>query len=251
MRKLPPGSLPKKLLVDAIGAAVPHLERSAIASYRDASARQQNCVSCHNQYLPLLALAAVRQKGLPRDEDAAATIRGFIQSGSETLSPFSTEATFHPAPGHSVGYEFLALAAEGRPPTPGTDEQAHLLSASQLADGRWMNHFPRPPINTSDVGATALAIAALRTYPLPGRAAEIQDRIARARRWLESVKPRNHAEQVFQLLGLSWGGAEGAIVSRLGKALVATQREDGGWSQLPALPNVPLLPFHAQGLAKN
>ena len=95
--------------------------------------------------------------------------------------------------------------------------------------------MPRPPIQSSDVGATALAIHGLQRYPLPGRRAEFSQRVARARDWLWSVKADNHEQRVFQLLGLAWSGVSPARLQPLAQALLAEQRHDGGWSQLPAL----------------
>jgi hypothetical protein len=75
----------------------------------------------------------------------------------------------------------------------------------------------------------------LQRYPLPGRKAELAKQVERARRWLWMVKPQNHEERVYQLLGLSWAGEPANKLQALAKALVAEQRADGGWSQLPGL----------------
>jgi hypothetical protein len=98
-----------------------------------------------------------------------------------------------------------------------------------------LNSLPRPPIQSSDVGATALAIHALQKYPLPGRQAEFTKRVARARDWLRSVKPANNEERIYQILGLAWAGEASSKLQPLAKALLACQGNDGGWSQLATL----------------
>ena len=40
---------------------------------------------------------------------------------------------------------------------------------------------------------------------------------------------------LFQLLGLHWSGADRSVVSAKAQALLAAQRPDGGWAQLPSL----------------
>jgi hypothetical protein len=93
--------------------------------------------------------------------------------------------------------------------------------------------MPRPPIQTSDIGATALAVHALQRYPLPGRKAEFARQVDRARRWLLTQKPENNEGRIYQLLGLAWAGEPSSRLQNLAKALLADQRSDGGWSQLP------------------
>jgi len=111
----------------------------------------------------------------------------------------------------------------------------HHLSAIQGEDGRWFNNLPRPPIQSGDVSATALAIHALQHYPLPGRKVEFAKRVDRARRWLWTMKPENNEERVFQILGLAWAAEPAQRLQPLAKALLAEQRSDGGWSQLSTL----------------
>jgi hypothetical protein len=111
----------------------------------------------------------------------------------------------------------------------------HHLTVIQGPDGRWHNNLPRPPIQTSDVGATALAVNALQHYPFPGRKAEFAERVARARKWLWTARADNNEERVYQLLGLAWAGESAQKLAPLAKALIAEQQKDGGWSQLPNL----------------
>ena len=47
--------------------------------------------------------------------------------------------------------------------------------------------------------------------------------------------PENTEERIFQLLGLKWINGDKNFIAQQAKKLLATQREDGGWSQLPTL----------------
>jgi prenyltransferase beta subunit len=47
------------------------------------------------------------------------------------------------------------------------------------------------------------------------------------------VKPENTESRVYQILGLGWAGEPANKLQPLAKTLLAEQRGDGGWSQLP------------------
>jgi hypothetical protein len=111
------------------------------------------------------------------------------------------------------------------------------LSAIQGRDGQWYNNLPRPPIQTGDIGATALAVHALQRYPLPGRKAQFENQVNRARHWLWKAKAQNTEARIYQLLGLAWAGEPARKLQPLAKALLAEQHPDGGWAQLPGLPS--------------
>jgi hypothetical protein len=114
----------------------------------------------------------------------------------------------------------------------------HLLTV-QAPDGRWLNQVPRPPIQSSDVSATALAIQAINHYGWPGRKEEFAGSVERGRRWLWKVKAETNEEVAFQLLGLHWAGEPPQKLADLAQALRRMQRKDGGWAQLPMLESDP------------
>ena len=59
--------------------------------------------------------------------------------------------------------------------------------------------------------------------------------IAKAVKWLENAKPATTQDRAFHLLGLAWGSAAPAAITNAARALAASQRRDGGWSQLPEM----------------
>src|SRR6476646_4172144 len=106
------------------------------------------------------------------------------------------------------------------------------VSAQQRRDGNWhIGGLARPPIEDGDFSRTALGVRALKVYGLPGRAAEMNDRIRRATTWLQSTTPRTTEDFSFRLMGLAWGGASADALRRAASDLAARQRADGGWSQ--------------------
>ena len=57
----------------------------------------------------------------------------------------------------------------------------------------------------------------------------------RARNWLLSASPATTEERVMQLLGLAWAKRPEQDLRIPARALLAQQRPDGGWAQLPSL----------------
>jgi ankyrin repeat protein len=198
-------------------------------------ASKQDCLSCHQHHLPMAAVGHARERGLRFDEAAARDQIALEESNLSSAPEPALQATFHPEPTYSFGYQTFALASLKRPAGAATDLFVHHLATIQAGDGRWPMNLPRPPIQSSDVGSTALAILALRTYGWPARRAEFDASIERARRWLAAVAPETNEDASFQLLGLSWTGETADKLTSLARALLSKQRDDGGWAQLPTL----------------
>jgi hypothetical protein len=70
---------------------------------------------------------------------------------------------------------------------------------------------------------------------LPGRKAEIDERIKRAVAFVRAQKPVSIDDYSFRLLGLTWGGEPVLTVDRAARELLALQRQDGGWAQRPEM----------------
>jgi ankyrin repeat protein len=213
--------------------------RSREAFLRHAS--KQDCVSCHQQYLPMAAVGHARDRSLRVDQDAAREqIELVVNLGSPAFhGEFVVQTLFHPEPAHGFGYELFGLDAEGVPPSTKTDGIVHHLVTIQGSDGRWTNNIPRPPMQSNDTTATALAIHAIKRYGWQGRNEEFSSSLEHARRWLWKVDAITNEEAVFQLLGLYWAGEPDEKMIGLAKSLIRKQREDGGWAQLPTLESDP------------
>jgi hypothetical protein len=127
----------------------------------------------------------------------------------------------------------MGLSASQHAPDATTDELVRQLRLSQLPDGHWTAVF-RPPSESSEVTATAVSLRGLRLYGSVRRKADV-DAIAAAQSWLEQVVPKTTEDRVFRLFGLRWAGATASALKSATRDVVATQRADGGWAQLPSL----------------
>jgi ankyrin repeat protein len=234
-----PEVLDRATLIASAEKALAALQMTAAKS-RESFQRhvsKQDCVSCHQQYLPMAAVGHARNRSVRFDQQAA---REQADIFSKLTSPFFehefiAQTVFHPEPAHTFGYHLFGYVAEGVPPSVSTDGMVHHLVTIQAGDGRWFNNIPRPPMQSGDVSATALAIHAIQHYGWPGRKEEFAASVDRARRWLWGVKAETNEEAVFQLLGLHWAGEPAEKLADLAQSLLRRQREDGGWAQLPTL----------------
>ncbi len=226
-----------ELIRIALKQSVPQLEQTALESKKSfvSHASKQNCVSCHQQYLPLTATAFARRAGTPLNQTAEQEILAMVKRDNGGLYEITAQSTFHPEPAHSYTYALLSLSAQEQPADPQIDAIVHHLLVIQDKDGSWHNNLPRPPIQTSDVAPTSLAIKALTSYGFPAQQKDIEQRIVRARNWLWKVHPANTEERVYQLLGLAWAGETPKTLQKLANALLREQRADGGWAQLTKL----------------
>ncbi len=194
--------------------------------------QKQDCVSCHHEILPLMAFRVAREHGVPLDEAAA---RETARRTFSFLRDLDRAVQYtHIIDPYFDAYTLLAAHSAGIPASLSTAVYARLIARRQTADGRWTTIDVRPPQAHGGFTATAVALRALQLYMPAQLAAETQERVARARRWLLSATPLTTEHRAFQLLGLGWAGAGSGDLRRLAEALSAEQRSDGGWAQLPS-----------------
>jgi hypothetical protein len=135
-----------------------------------------------------------------------------------------------PSPGITLSYALMGMHAEGHAPDEYTDVLIKAIKRTQLPDGRFPILPFRPPMEASSITGTALSIRAMKLYDKNGA-----DSIRRAQQWLMTAEPNTTEELNMKLLGLAWSGAERKVIERAAAAVVANQRQDGGWGQMPGL----------------
>jgi ankyrin repeat protein len=197
--------------------------------------KRSGCTSCHHNMLPAVAFSLARAKGIKLDDEKVRRNSqqsvAWLKGNQQTLM----QDVRFPGGDITAAYMLWELAAERYPRDRATDAAAHHLAQSQTLDGGWRVFPFRPPIESSPVTATAIAIRALREYPLRRRDPEFQSRIRRAATWLAAYSPRTGEERSMRLLGMAWAGAEPQAVGAAAEQLLSRQRADGGWAQLDTL----------------
>ena len=142
------------------------------------------------------------------------------------------------------------------PANSATDAATLNLVSTQRTDGSWVFLDTRPPqADNSLFPDTAMAIRGLDAYGPPGQREAIKQTVARAREFLRTAVPTSTQDEAFKLLGLVWSPVPSGEISAQAKKLLALQRADGGWAQLPTMASdayatgEALFALHASGVA--
>ena len=193
------------------------------------------CVSCHSNSLPQMAVGLARKKGFNVNAEQVKKEVGFaVATDMPYLEP-NRLGTSIGGGSDTIGYTLMGMAAAGAPADALTDAHIHYLSLNQAPDGAFRNTSYRPPSEYGAFTTTAVALRAIKLYPLPGRREEFEERVTRAKRWLLSAKPFSMEERSMQLNALADAGASASERAPFVKALKSAQNQDGSWSQLPGI----------------
>jgi hypothetical protein len=214
----------------AVARALPPLEKTLVVY-----AEKRDCFSCHNQTVPLFALRIARSKGFTIDEDAF--------DGAVTLTLADLEGALdnyrkgkgQPGGATRAAYALLALEMGKYQPDETTQAVADFLLKFDGNRDHWTTTSRRVPMEASPFTTTALTLRGLRSYAAEGRSDAVKKRVNQARTWLSKSKPTDTEDRVFRLWGLKSAAAPSEIIQAAVKDLLATQRDDGGWTQIPEL----------------
>lgn len=219
--------VPAEAVRAAVERSLPLLMRAAVG-HRE----QRSCFACHNQGLPLLALAAAHQRGWKVDEAEitrqTAHILTFLDQNREKYLQGKGQG----GQVDTAGYALWTLAAWQVPPGPTTDAVVEYLLQRHRDRDHWPNSSQRPPSEASPFTTTFLALYGLNAYGTPDRQMRIATRKEQVLNWLISAPPRDQEDRVFRLLALAEAAAPVAALEQAAQDLRASQREDGGWAQL-------------------
>jgi hypothetical protein len=200
--------------------------------------RISGCNSCHGQDLPIAAAAFARSRGIEAPKEIPRLPLSMMPP-PERLMDLSVVALMGPL------WEIYGMGMNGEPKNAYTDAAVRLIRTAQRPEGYWSGtESRRPPMASGDFMATALAVFAITRYAPEGDRA-YQRALEDASRWLASAKPHDTQDRAFQALALHWVGPRSDRARTAARSLMAGQRSDGGWSQLPDMPS----DAYATGLA--
>lgn len=205
------------------------------------------CVSCHQEGLGRIATGLAMDHGFNLDQSVQKLQRGRLSGTLKAMLPMHTAALKDPSAMKQLpliemnevsaidSWLLTGMAANKEPANAGTAAMALVLARQQSKAGYWSFSLPRTPMQSSFFTVTALAIRSLQTYGPKSNAEELAERIQRAKQWLQKSEPRTSEDRASRLLGLKWANAPLEDRSKAADAILADQRPDGGWSQLPSL----------------
>lgn len=212
----------------AVTRSVAVMEKS-IAEYP----KHNGCFSCHHQGVPSLAISLARTHGFAMNDNTLTSI------GAHTLADLRTDLESYrqgkgqPGGVTRAGYALFALQSSGAKRTDVTAAVTEYLLVHDAERSYWRGESHRPPAEQSDFTNTFLSIRALKAFGVPADRQRIANRLQHARAWLEAAEPKDTEDRVFRLWAMVETGSEHTVVAKATDELMAQQRVDGGWSQLP------------------
>ena len=215
----------------AINKSLPLLQTTSHAFLENAG----GCQSCHHQDLTAVSLSLAKEKGFQINEAGLNEIYDSIMHVIKTWKGALVQNDDPVAIVMSSGYQLWALWANKYKSNKLIEMLVKNLMQRQTAEGSWVSPNPRPPLEFYSFSATALMVSAIQYYAPASLKAEVAQRIEKARSWMIRTIPETNEEKIFQLLGLKWINGDKNFIQQQAKKLLATQRADGGWSQLTNL----------------
>lgn len=211
----------------AVEKALPLIVKSL-----DEYPKHRDCFSCHHQAVPVLALTSARERGFAVESEP---IEAAVELTENDLRSALESYKKGDGQGGGVtraGYALLTLEVGGKAADDVTAAVAGFLLKRDAARGSWRSSSNRPPSEASEFTSTYLAIRGLSAYGDADAKQRIAERVAKAREWLASARPRDTEDRVFRLMALKAASAPDDEIRKAADELLASRRDDGGWSQV-------------------
>ena len=185
---------------------------------------QRDCFSCHHQALTMMTLSHATLAGLSVRDDTISAQAKFTLEYFGDRKDRLPKGEGVPGGSYSAGYALAGLAVAKESTNEISKALVQYLLKKQNKDGSWRIRTHRPPLEDSDLTATALGIKGIPEGTNARRASN----------WLKQAKAKSTEDHAFKVLGLHWAKADQEKTAAA-KALLKLQREDGGWAQLPEM----------------
>lgn len=218
--------------VGDIQAAVERSLPLLTAAARGSMEKRERCFTCHNQGLPIMALAVAQSRGFKIDADEFAKQ---IKFTADFLDKNRTNYVAGKGQGGQVdtaGYALWALENGGLKPNATTAAVTEYLLLWQKDLEYWRPQSRRPPTEQSLFTSTHVALRGMKTFGTPEQRERIANRTEQVRAWLLKTKAEDNEDRVFRLRALHVVDAPEADIRKAARELLDAQRADGGWEQL-------------------
>ena len=224
-----PAPSPARSAREAVARALPPLQKTDAVFLE-----KSGCVSCHHDSLTAHTVKLARASRLPIDETMATAHAKRLPPFLDSWRDSALRGFGIPGGQDTVGYVVWGAQGAGIEPDAATDAMIYYLKGLQLPDGRWRVQTMRPPIESSDIEVTALAMRSLQFYAPPAWREEYVAAVRAASGWLATAVARTTEDRAFQILGLVWADADRTLIRKLGQELAREQKPDGGWAPIAA-----------------
>jgi ankyrin repeat protein len=202
---------------------------------------KSGCISCHNNSLAEMTMGMAKKRGFEVDEKTDAGQVKLNVEVMEKLRDRLRQGSIVPV-GDVFGdgvmaYVLLGLHEEGYKADINTDTVAMFMMNRQSPDGQWYYATAdmRPPLCLDHIGETALSMRALQLYTPKVDAARYRAAIQKAAAWMANAESYNNDDRGWRVAGLTWAGDHPQALREAVKELIATQKEDGSFADLPTM----------------
>jgi ankyrin repeat protein len=225
----------------AVEDSLPLLQRTDVNFSKGAG-----CTSCHNNSLSAMAVGLARERGLRvNEENSSAQVKvnleEFQARRDKLHEGYYAQAVGDMFSDFIIGYQLVGLHAQNCQPDLNTDSAVMMIRSRQKPTGEWA--YPhadtRPPICLDYIGQTALAMRAVQLYRTKTTKAACDKSVRLAAAWLSKAQSMNNEDRAWRLTGLAWAGTDKGAIKKAVEEVLANQRPDGGWSDLPSMPSTP------------
>ena len=226
----------KNEIRSAIQDSLPLLQH-ADANFANAS----GCVSCHNNSMTAMTVGLARKRGFQIDEKIASEQVKVNVETLEKLRDRMHQGFMFPVTDNFseniLSYILLGLDSEGYKPDLNTDTAAMYILKRQMPDGEWplQKADSRPPLCLGYIGNTAISMRALQLYAPKVDSASYRKGIDLAASWMATAQSFSNDDRSWRVAGLAWAGTNKAATKKAMQELLATQKSDGSWSDLPTM----------------
>jgi N-acyl-D-amino-acid deacylase len=208
--------------------------------------KHKTCFSCHHQTLPMLAMIEAARAGFPVDA-------AWLRSQADTTHRYFTDRIEEmddgdhvPGGAGTTAFGFWALSLDHRPADKTTTAMVTYLLQIQgvsrrrdrkpdtppkLEDGRWQASCRRAPLQASLIGDTALVLIGLDRYAAPEQRPRVDQARVAAEAWLAKAPLKDQQDRIWRLWGLYHLGGDAGVKQSVHAAILAAQRDDGGWAE--------------------
>lgn len=212
---------------EAIRKAIPLLEAGSRGS-----ADQRTCFTCHNQAIPVMALAEARAHGFAID---ASNFQRQIEHTAAHLERGKEQYLQGKGQGGravTAGYALWGLEAGEYAPNDVTAAVTSYLLQTQKDSPFWSHPGRRPPSSGSNFTTSYVALRGLAVFGAPEQSAAVAERTELVKNWLLAEPAKDTEDRVFRLWSMDYFDGVDDHKKKAVQELVESQRPDGGWAQI-------------------
>jgi N-acyl-D-amino-acid deacylase len=193
--------------------------------------KHRQCFSCHHQTMPMLAMVTARNNKLAMNEKLLQEQAEFTRKSFQGELKGLKAGKGIGGKAMTVGYGLWALRLADWKPDEITEAMVTYLLKTQNEEGYWTGQVSRPPFEESYFTATVLAIQGMKQYATDAQRESMETAAVKAKKWLIATPAKDQEDKVFRLWGLELLGEKSKELEADRQAVLAGQREDGGWAQ--------------------